>query len=308
MESLELAEKHLYHDRLIDFMRGVAALTVFASHSDQSALLKFQFVTDHKIFMGRYGVYLFFVLSGYLIWRSAQRTLTLPRGLAVYAVHRVTRIVPLYFVHLLFVIFVLGALGSAFQPDITQETVLRHLIFSQSLVPSVSRDLNPVLWTLTHEAIYYALVPVLLMLRVRGWRIVALAALFLLLNYAGMRTFITPFLVLFYLFVFGILVAERQTETVIAGTVALLALVFWAPPAGPTEFAAALSAAATFLLIWPACRACARFPRLLWALWPVCWAGVISYSLCILALPDRQYRRHGKELARDVCRVRRRVD
>src|SRR5207249_3836241 len=42
MHALEAAEKGRYHDHVIDLLRGVAALTVLVSHSDQAALLNFQ--------------------------------------------------------------------------------------------------------------------------------------------------------------------------------------------------------------------------------------------------------------------------
>jgi peptidoglycan/LPS O-acetylase OafA/YrhL len=281
MRALETAEKERFHDHVIDLLRGIAALTVFVSHSDQAALLKFQVVTNNKLFLGRYGVYLFFVLSGYLIWRSAQRTLAKPRGLGIYAIHRFTRIAPLYLVNLLFVVYLLEPLGSAFKANVTPEIIIRHLTFTQSLLPSVSRELNPVLWTLTHEAIYYALVPLLFLLRKRIWIVALLAAAFLLLNYAGFRSVISPFLTLFYLFVFGILVAEKDPETIAVGTVGLLALLYLAPPADAVEFAASIAAAATFLVVWPLFAVGTRVPGLLLVTRPLCWAGLISYSLYI---------------------------
>jgi exopolysaccharide production protein ExoZ len=279
--SVDLSVEGKHHDHIIDFLRGVAALTVFASHSDQGGLLKFQFITDHKIFLGRFGVYLFFILSGYLIWRSAERTLTKPRGVAVYAVHRFTRIVPLYLVNIAFVVFLLDHVGSAFHPIITTEAVYRHLIFSQSLIPSVSRNLNPVLWTLTHEAIYYTIVPILILLRAPRWALIVAAAVFLLLDKFGFRSILLPFLTLFYLFVLGILVAGRNPLGALIGTVLLLIVLRFSARADSIEFIPSISAAAMFLLIWPAFAFCARMRGFIWLTRPVCWAGVVSYSLYI---------------------------
>ena len=275
------AETRNYHDHIIDLLRGVAALTVFVSHADQGGLLKFDFISNHKIFLGRFGVYLFFILSGYLIWRSANRMLPKPRGVAIYVIHRITRIVPLYLVNIAFVVFLLELLGSAFHPIVTTESLLRHLTFSQSLLPSVSRDLNPVLWTITHEAIYYAIVPLLFLLRAPLWGVTCLAAVFLLLDKFGLRFAVSPFLSLFYLFVIGILVAEANTAAACLGAVLLLAILRFTDPNQSYDFVPAVSAAAMFLLIWPAFGLCMRWPRVIPWTRPLCWAGVISYSLYI---------------------------
>jgi peptidoglycan/LPS O-acetylase OafA/YrhL len=162
--------------------------------------------TITKAFAGALGVHVFFILSGYLIWRSAQ---ALPgvEGARVYAIHRITRLVPLYWLNLAFCVLVLPYTISAFQPTITSESILRHLTFTQSLLPSVQRDLNPVLWTLTHEAIFYALVPLMMMLPKLA--IPALGLITYLWPADASGPF-QPFLALFFLFTIGIMFAERR--------------------------------------------------------------------------------------------------
>ena len=62
----------------------------------------------------------------------------------------------------------LGYIGSRWVPNFDAWIIFRHLIFSQDLYPSVAREINPVLWTLTHEALFYILVPVMLLMGVRN--------------------------------------------------------------------------------------------------------------------------------------------
>ena len=99
----------------LDVLRGTAAFTVLISHADHAGLLSLGLDTSQKIFLGRAGVYLFFILSGFLIWRSAQ-IIKQPHGLAIYGIHRATRLLPLYFVNVAFAAFVLPHLESAFKP------------------------------------------------------------------------------------------------------------------------------------------------------------------------------------------------
>src|SRR5205085_8571943 len=106
----------------LDVLRGLAAVLVLVSHADHSRQLDLGLSTTEKGFVGALGVYIFFILSGYLIWTSAQGVRQ-PGGLGTYTVHRVTRLVPLYLVNLLFVILLLPLLPSAFHPAISAEAV-----------------------------------------------------------------------------------------------------------------------------------------------------------------------------------------
>jgi len=255
----------------LDVLRGSAALLVVVSHSDQAGLLSFGLDSIQKGFIGTLGVYLFFILSGFLIWTSA-RDIHAIGGLRTYAVHRVTRLVPLYLVNLAFVVWALPHLASAFTPTVTPEIMLRHLTFTQNLLPDVSRKLNPVLWTLTHEAIFYALVP-LLMLLPR----LAIPALGLVAMLAGFRfpTAVGPFLALFFLFTVGILLAEGRWRAALAALVVFTAT--WAVPFHQPLWRVALIPSAGLLILMALCLP----NRLLWLTAPLRWAGIISFSLYI---------------------------
>jgi peptidoglycan/LPS O-acetylase OafA/YrhL len=198
---------------VLDSLRGFAALAVLISHADQNRFVSLDILSvgEVKGFIGALGVGLFFILSGYLIWTSAKKILPQQGGLWVYVVHRATRLMPLYYVNLLAAAILIPALGSHFVPEVSFETIWRHLTFTQSLAPSVSRALNPVLWSLTHEMLFYAIVPILFVIMQRTrleWLIlVAMLSMFpTLQKYASV---FSPFFQNFYLFVIGISAAER---------------------------------------------------------------------------------------------------
>ena len=142
----------------LDALRGVAALAVLFAHADAYDLVKSPFLTEHKIFLGHFGVALFFILSGGMIWRSIQRA-----DLGTYALNRITRIAPLYFACIAFVVLAMPLIGSYYIFNVTSETIWRHVTFTQSFGDNVSRSLNPVLWTLSWEMAFYIVVPLLLL-------------------------------------------------------------------------------------------------------------------------------------------------
>ncbi|HVE52277.1 MAG TPA: acyltransferase family protein, partial [Ramlibacter sp.] len=105
----------------LDVLRGVAALLVLVSHSDHAGLLDIGLQSLQKGIVGALGVYMFFMLSGFLIWTSA-RNLGRPGATRLYAIHRFTRLVPLYLVNLAFVLLLLPHLESAFKPVVSMDS------------------------------------------------------------------------------------------------------------------------------------------------------------------------------------------
>jgi len=156
---------------VIDALRGLAALAVLLSHGDHAHLIEISSLTQIKGYFGLFGVNLFFIVSGYLIWISASKTLPQPQGLTIYAVHRATRLMPLYYVNIFTALVLIPMIGSHFVPSFSIGSLLRHITFTQALLPPVSRDINPVLWTLTHEVIFYLIVPLLFLILRGRWRI-----------------------------------------------------------------------------------------------------------------------------------------
>ncbi len=162
----------------IDGLRGIAALSVFAFHAwlytlpevraagsrDASPLAAF--TAELRI-----GLVLFFVLSGYLLFRPwvAARLGTGRRPrLATYAVHRVGRIVPAYWLAIVGSVLLLWPLAGA--PGVRLPPVEQlplFFVFLQNRSAETVMTLDPPMWTLAVEAAFYALLPLLAAL---AWR------------------------------------------------------------------------------------------------------------------------------------------
>lgn len=223
---------------VIDALRGIAALLVLVSHADAYYLIRYDPLGPYKGYLGEIGVYLFFILSGFLIWTSALRQLPREGGLFAYVVHRATRIMPLYYFALAFAIFAFPVLSNYVADDSGRSfwhEVVRHLTFTQALEPNVSRAFNPVLWTLTHEAVFYALVPVLFLARRAFPAIVALSVFALWWGHTQESSTFTPFFRLCALFAVGMSLAQyrvapTRTLAEVATLSAVLMGVFGARP------------------------------------------------------------------------------
>lgn len=127
---------------------------------------------------GYLGVDLFFLITGFLLvipWvRHAMEGRPAPRARDFY-VRRVLRIVPAYYVHLaaLFVAFAPFLLGTGWMREnglLLAQNVVAHASFLHYTTPitSASLNLNGALWTLTLEAQFYLLLPLLAPVFVRS--------------------------------------------------------------------------------------------------------------------------------------------
>ena len=129
-------------------LRGLAVFAVFCHHLEHVSRMKIWYFGTHG---GWFGVQLFYMLSGYLIIKSAQRY-----SPAQYWTHRVLRIFPAY----LFVYVVLGFLTHHLSAQqilqwpagfVLNLTLLQHL-FPKALILF---NVNNVSWTLTIEGLWY---------------------------------------------------------------------------------------------------------------------------------------------------------
>ena len=112
---------------------------------------------EHVLVGGGYGVYLFFALSGYLLfWPFARRdygdgdSIDLRR----YALNRALRILPLYYFVLVFLLLVQEGGG-------TLEQWLSFATFSENFSTSTFATVDGVMWSLVIELHFYALLPLL---------------------------------------------------------------------------------------------------------------------------------------------------
>jgi peptidoglycan/LPS O-acetylase OafA/YrhL len=147
-------------------MRGAAALGIVLVHvwmylpnvgwAAPGAL------PDRLVGQLRLGMPMFFVLSGFLIFRpfaaAAIEGRPLPR-MGVYALRRVARVGPAYWVAIGLSVAVLSAIGSEYaQPA---SVLPQFLLFLQNYDPRTLGTLNPPTWTVAVEASFYLAVPVL---------------------------------------------------------------------------------------------------------------------------------------------------
>lgn len=196
------------HDDYLDGVRGFAALIVLFGHCS-NARIDIVPGLDLSI-TGKIGVWLFFVLSAYLLSRKLVGELadtpgatSAARVIAAYAVKRLFRILPAYFAFL----FGVAALG-IFRPD----EALRHALLIEG------RDH---LWTIPVEMTFYAVLPIAALalahfpLRWRVWFSLALVAAagsaYWMLAPEAIRTNSIHFLPYALFFTFGILVAQCRT-------------------------------------------------------------------------------------------------
>lgn len=144
----------------LDALRGIAALVVVFDHSAYSFLPEFRRELVPEFNTSRYGIMVFFLVSGYIIPASLER-----RGsVRTFWIGRVFRIYPLC-VAAVATVLVLGLLGIA-EPrtDLgAATTALAHLTLFQELLGTP--NLLLVLWTLSYEMAFYLLVVALFTVR-----------------------------------------------------------------------------------------------------------------------------------------------
>lgn len=187
-------------NQALDGIRGFAILWVFAFHAvallgatPSGTRLGWGVALAQQ---GMLGVQLFFVLSGFLLavpWMSAARDGRAYPSIGRFFARRVSRILPAYWLHLALLFGLLlpllrggyGILGS----DVGQLNLLLHPLLLHFLHPgsSSSLGLNMALWSLSIEAQFYLLLPLLAPLFVRDRVLVALpVALLISLVWKGL--------------------------------------------------------------------------------------------------------------------------
>jgi peptidoglycan/LPS O-acetylase OafA/YrhL len=162
----------------LDGLRGLAALSIFVFHgwlytmpapdaTDRSS------IGDYAAHELRLGLVAFFVLSGFLLsrpfFRAALEGRPLP-NLRRYARARAARILPAYYAALAGSIVLLwglrGTPGLRLPPG---DELPLFVVFSQNFSPATVMKLNPPMWSLAVEVMFYALLPLI------GWLALRLA-------------------------------------------------------------------------------------------------------------------------------------
>jgi peptidoglycan/LPS O-acetylase OafA/YrhL len=154
----------------LDGLRGVAALTVFAIHVwiyqlPNTVELRRDSWEKTLLFEGRVAFVMFFVLSGYLLYRAFARA-ALHRGQPVntasYLLRRAARIVPAYYVALVGTFGLIALAGDVPGRRLVDgEDVPLFFLFAQNYFPDTLLKLNAATWTLAVEVVFYLLLPVI---------------------------------------------------------------------------------------------------------------------------------------------------
>lgn len=165
----------------IDALRGAAALAVLLFHaSDIGALSNrsgpIYAALESIANWGRYGVWLFFVISGFCIhlsWAKQSRTTPAPPpSFGPFWLRRFRRLYPAYLVAILLYAGCVLVAG-----EVTNRMIagfFMHLVFVQNFVPWGIYTVNEVMWTLAIEEQLYLLYFVFLAIRIRFGLITAL--------------------------------------------------------------------------------------------------------------------------------------
>ncbi len=160
----------------IDGARGVAALSVLLFHAwlytrvDVSASAR-ETTLDYVLHEGRLGLVLFFVLSGFLLWRpfvAAARGRRPKPGTREYLIRRGARVLPAYYLALAGSLALLW--GARETPGVRlppAEKLPSFLVFAQNFDPATVMKLDPPMWTLAVEVTFYLLLPLVALLALR---------------------------------------------------------------------------------------------------------------------------------------------
>ncbi len=295
------------HLAVLDGLRGLAVLIVLASHFSSAGL--FPRPALHGV--GKSGVYLFFVLSAWLLARNLLRlpdgALARPHTWLDYALRRILRIWPLYLV-VLVSSWLTHRAGHPVLYAIDTASLWRHLTL---------REGQSVLWSIPVEFTFYLWLPLLaaglyLMAR-RGWSPLAQAGAFVLVLAAVMLAWppsqtiendvrLGPYLAVFLCGAFAARVdawAQRSAaRPALWSAAGLLALLAWcvAIPAlwcwllgRPFEATITRNWFLFFGLLWSVLLLSllhgGQALRRVFAWKPLRWVGLISFSLYLWHMP-----------------------
>ena len=146
----------------LDLLRGIAALFVVFDHLSYYVLQHVRAEVYNWFDAGNYGVFVFFIISGYIVPASLERK----GSVRTFWVSRLFRLYPLYLlavgiaVALYFVHFG-GLRGEGTDPE---ASVLSQLLMMSNVLGG--QNLPNVVWSLSYEMIFYLLITALFIARV----------------------------------------------------------------------------------------------------------------------------------------------
>ena len=146
----------------LDVLRGVAALCVVFDHFGAFMPAGIRGAVNHWSNPGDYGVFVFFLISGYIVPASLERK----GSVRTFWVSRIFRLYPLYLLAIgLAVALWMAHFGGLRGEDADPETsVLSQMLMMSNVLAGT--NLPNVVWSLSYEMIFYLLLTALFMARV----------------------------------------------------------------------------------------------------------------------------------------------
>lgn len=281
------------HQPELDGFRGLAVLFVLLAHSSHAGYDPLGIDFNH---FGSVGVYLFFVLSAYLINRQMLEALATQRASLKfwlrYALRRLLRIYPMYMLALIVscALYTKGFGG----PIHSIDGILKHLILTEA---------KGVFWTIPVEVAYYLISPLIVLAlwplyRVRPWlAMLVLLTATLALWYARFLHLPMPLFLRFApVLAFGTLLAMAQRHLRLPGGIglALFALILTTVPSAAralfgTSIFHAYPYTVAYGLAWALILYQALYQEIalsaLGRFKPLRYLGALSFSIYLLHLP-----------------------
>ncbi|WOT40587.1 acyltransferase family protein [Streptomyces coeruleorubidus] len=146
----------------LDALRGIAALVVVFDHSSYTFMADFRRELMPQFNTSRYGVMVFFLVSGYIIPASLER-----RGcVRTFWIGRIFRVYPLWAAVIL-VFLALSLMGIAEMRDFGQQSAVTVAVAHATMLQELlgTPNLLLILWTLSYEMSFYLLVVALFTVR-----------------------------------------------------------------------------------------------------------------------------------------------
>jgi acetyltransferase len=160
----------------LDGLRGLAALCVFAVHVwiyqlPNTVDLKRDGLGELVLFEARVAFVMFFVLSGYLLYRPFARAAlgeSSPVSVRSYFVRRAARIMPAYYAAMAATLLLINTAGDVpGRREVETGQLPLFALFAQNYSPHTLLKLNAATWTLAVEVAFYLLLPVIGLLALR---------------------------------------------------------------------------------------------------------------------------------------------
>jgi peptidoglycan/LPS O-acetylase OafA/YrhL len=152
VESIELKEQANFRLLFLDFIRGIAALSVFFQHACEGLWPEFWSFSHNSFNLGKFGVVIFFLTSGFIIPFSLERGGSARK----FWISRFFRLYPLYWTSLAFVVM-LEIIGIPSVPPVFRSNLLRNFLVNITMFqdfvgvpPAIG-----VYATLTLELVFY---------------------------------------------------------------------------------------------------------------------------------------------------------